>query len=102
MGREIRRVPKDWQHPQDSKGYIPMYDQDYEAALAEWQQEKAEEDWHGDPPDPAYYRPAFTDDPMHYQIYETVTEGTPTSPVFASLDEMVAWLIAEGRNLNLE
>lgn len=119
MGREIRRIPKDWEHPRDAKGhYLPLYNQDYETALANWQKEKTEwespenaeerarvatdydchtfEEWHGEAPDLDSYRPAFTDEATHYQIYENVTEGTPMSPVFASLDEMVVWLIAEG------
>jgi hypothetical protein len=36
MGREIRRVPANWEHPKDERdgGYIPMYDDDFDAALA--------------------------------------------------------------------
>lgn len=119
MSRKIRRVPKDWQHPRDEKGhYKPLYDQDYETAFTEWQEEKAEfesddnaeerkrivaeydchtfEDWHGSAPNRSHYRPAFASEPTHYQVYEDVSEGTPTSPVFASLEEMRAWLISEG------
>lgn len=31
-----------------------------------------------------------------YQIWENVTEGSPISPVFDSLDSMVEWLVREG------
>ena len=31
-----------------------------------------------------------------YQVWETVTEGSPISPVFPSADTCVAWLIAQG------
>ncbi len=117
MGREIRRVPPGWQHPKDERGnYLALYDNDYESELADYQQRFADfendvdgertraakagcytlEDWGGGPPDPEYYRLALDDEPTHCQIYETVSEGTPTSPVFASLDEMVTWLIGEG------
>ena len=117
MGREIRRVPEDWQHPKDESGhYLALYDSDYESELADYQRRcwdfendvdgqrtKAAKagcytlkDWDGGPPDPEYHRQTWDDEPTHYQIYETVTEGTPTSPVFASLDEMFNWLIAEG------
>ncbi len=117
MGREIRRVPKDWQHPEKWGGeYLPLYDEDYETGSAKYTQRLADfendvggdrtraaergcftlEVWDGGPPDPGYYRAAWDDEPTHYQIYETVSEGTPTSPVFASLDEMLAWLIGEG------
>lgn len=36
MGREIRRVPPNWEHPKNDKGYIPMYDQEFTAAAREW------------------------------------------------------------------
>jgi hypothetical protein len=31
-----------------------------------------------------------------YQIYEDVTEGTPVSPVFGTVEELQRWLIAQG------
>ncbi len=117
MGREIRRVPVGWEHPKDNKGiYIPMFDKDYESAAEEWLKNCAswEEGTHPDrwteygkdynyfwdyedgPPDKESYRPKFLSKPDHYQIYETVTEGTPTSPVFKTLNEMVQWLMVEG------
>ncbi len=118
MSREIRRVPKDWQHPRNERGhYQPLYDKSYKGAaqewlqnLMDWESDKDGErtrvtteddiwyywDWDGGPPDEDYYRPEWHDEPTHYQIYETVSKGTPTSPVFASLDEMFNWLIAEG------
>lgn len=129
MGREIRRVPKGWQHPvntdcrhtgwggnQPHDGgpcYQPMYDKDYETAAKEWlenllmwehgihpERAKTETryfwDYEGNPPDEEYYRPAFDAPAECYQIYETVSEGTPTSPVFETLDEIVAWLVGQG------
>ena len=117
MGREIRRVPKDWQHPKDESGhYLALYDETHAEALTNYNNEhidwennrqgirsRAErvgfadfDEWHGSPPEAESCRPKFDAEPTHYQIYETVTEGTPTSPVFASLDKMVIWLIGEG------
>jgi hypothetical protein len=120
MGREIRRVPPDWQHPRDEQGHHkPLYDWDYDTEAQEWidnllnwlSDENSVErkhvldeyeikyywDWDGGPPSAEYCRPAWTDEQAtHYQIYETVSEGTPTSPVFASLDDMCAWLIEQG------
>jgi hypothetical protein len=118
MGREIRRVPPDWEHPKRDQAwehdYIPMHDQTYLSALAEWQAEKAAfdptdtsrsehgfegtfEEWHGEAPDRQYYRPAWPDETRTaLQIYETVSEGTPISPVFKDKDELVAWLVLEG------
>ena len=111
MGREIRRVPKGWQHPKDDYGdYIPMYDRDYPTASAEWKKNFALWEAHAHPhynpdyeywewenaPDPDTCRPAFEGDPTCYQIYETVSEGTPTSPVFETEAEIAAWLVAQG------
>ncbi len=118
MSREIRRVPLDWIHPSDDDGnLIPMYDQDYESAKEEWltglqawldgthedlianpeyQTKYAYWEWNGGPPDRDYYRPKFESDPVGYQVYEGVSEGTPTSPVFESLDAMRTWLLLEG------
>ena len=115
MGREIRRVPKDWEHPKDKDGYIPMLDETFEDAAREWLDnciawdngthedcEKYKDEysfwweWDGETPEREWYRPAFTSEPTHYQIYQNVSEGTPVSPVFASLNEMVEWLVSEG------
>ena len=120
MGREIRRVPKDWQHPKDGEGhYMPAHDEDYDTAAKEWiencqqwiegthpDQEDPEIavkypyywDWVGPPPDMDYYRPAFESEPTHYQIYENITEGTPVSPVFETEAEMLEWLIGQGHS----
>lgn len=113
MGREIRRVPKGWEHPKNERGdYRPLYDCDFETKAQEWLKECAEWEagthpdkpghecyywqWAGDPPNEDYYRPKWDAEPVCYQIYETVSEGTPTSPVFETLDEMKVWLVSEG------
>ena len=41
MGREIRRVPENWDHPETENRYgdlrlQPMYDEQYEDAAREW------------------------------------------------------------------
>lgn len=120
MGRQLRRVPPNWEHPRNESGhYKPLYDRTYaEAARAyydnvvAWENGTHEDlvdhpdrkesnpyywDWDGDPPDREYYRPAWAaEEATHYQVYENVSEGTPKSPVFASKEEVVAWLITEG------
>ena len=119
MGREIRRVPEGWEHPRGITGYfMPLSDQTYEDALADWLKEREEwladeairkeaagtynchtfEDWHGEAPDPAYYRPAFNGTAICYQVYETVSEGTPVSPVFPDTDSLIAWLVNQGHS----
>lgn len=133
MGREIRRVPKDWKHPEKQ----PMYDSSYRVAMEEWNEEKrifdaigpsmeigvegkrdpkdvvefegkhyltfpddksdTFEEWHGGPPNEDYYRPDWKPEEMtHYQIYETVSEGSPIGPVFASLDQCEDYLVNVG------
>ena len=118
MGREIRRVPLDWEHPRDDEGnYISMYDQDYESAMDEWLADlqswsdgthealidkpnlKDKIDFcgrNGSPPDKEYYRPKFESDPIGYQVYQNISKGTPISPVFETLEDMKGWLIGEG------
>ena len=123
MGRKIRRVPADWQHPRDERTghYKPLYDHDYESAARGWIADlvawengadvlpsghniasarkffRYYWEYAGPPPDEEYCRPAWTpEQATHYQVYENVSEGTPVSPVFATLDALVEWLVSEG------
>lgn len=118
MGREIRRVPANWEHPKDEAGhYKPLYDRDYETAARKWLDaciawdNGTHEDlerhpeykqeypffwlWDGNPPDPDTHRPKF-ESAEWYQIYETVSEGTPVTPPFASKEELVEYLVEHG------
>lgn len=120
MGREIRLVPANWQHPKDDDGnYIPMYDQDYQSALDAWivdyqawqRGEYVDDDttqahlieigyrnaWDylGAPPRPERYHERF-DNPTWLQVYETVSEGTPVTPAFATADELIFYLVNYG------
>ena len=115
MGREIRRVPPNWEHPKDSNGkYIPLYDHDYETAAKQWLKELLE--WEaGDhearernkefcryyweyqgPPREEECRPKFAAEPTWFQVYETVTEGTPVSPPFETPEALAHYLSTEG------
>lgn len=116
MGREIRRVTPDWQHPKDERGqYQPLYDNDYESEALAWEKNYAEfmalspeerqakyygqHYWEYDPtPDEDYYRKEkwTPEQATAYQIYETVSEGTPVSPVFSDLDHLIQWLVDQG------
>jgi hypothetical protein len=108
MGREIRSVPLDWEHPKDEKGhYRPLNDQTWLQSLcsrlrydlpyylkpSHWKE--IAELW----PDPQYCRPYW---PKHkaiaFQMYETVSEGTPVSPVFETLDGLKLWLVEQGHS----
>lgn len=111
MGREIRRVPPGWKHPKkDDGGYQPMYDECFDDVLYTWIEDyelwKAGKhpdqhdcpfwEWKDVPPDPYYYRSAFSEEPTWYQIYETVSEGTPVTPPFATVEELVDYLVKYG------
>ena len=115
MGREIRRVPANWEHPKDDDGkYKPLLDEDFETKAREWldnciawdngTHEDAVEhkndcpffwQWGGDPPDENYCRPRF-ESAEWYQVYETVSEGTPVTPPFATKQELVNYLVQHG------
>ena len=72
MGSQIQRVPPDFEHPVDDEGYqMPgaHYERLYNFGEAQC---------------------------THFQLYENVSEGTPTSPIFPTQAELFAWLRAEG------
>ena len=123
MGREIRRVPANWEHPRWTEEDSPraawvgefksMHDETYEQAATEWldalaKWEAGENpdrekygyryiwDWEGNPPDKHYYRPEFESEPTWFQLYETVSEGSPVTPPFATEDELIDYLCTEG------
>ena len=118
MGREIRKVPADWHHPTDDRrqGYQPLHDQSFAEAAAEWKAEFAKweagerpayctgesrdvEFWEywGAPPERDYYRPDWPEaSRTHFQIYETVSEGTPISPPCATIEELAQWYADNG------
>jgi hypothetical protein len=120
MGREIRRVPPNWEHPKKEfsriefgryvmkEDYQPMYDEPFGPAMdewyAEWKAHKPEEhdgmpywEYNGGPPDPAYYRPAWPEgSATWWQVYETVSEGAPVTPPFATREELVEYLVQNG------
>ena len=99
------------------KAYQPMRDEPFEKVMDEWIAEyqlwksgnhpaqlsgRAKDctdfsEWHGGPPRPEYYRPNWKPEEMTWvQLYETVTEGTPVSPPFATKEELVEYLVANG------
>jgi hypothetical protein len=119
MGREIRRVPANWDHPKQEGQYDgrlqPMFDETFEKAAADWKAEFAKweagerpsycsEDsvaleyweWNGGPPDRAYYRPWKDEDATWFQVWETVSEGTPVTPPFETKEALIDYLAIEG------
>lgn len=119
MGREIRRVPPNWEHPMTEKyGRLrpqPMFDKTFKEAADEWKQgflewEKGKRpdycseenqdlefwEYEGGPPDREYYRPWNNEEATWYQVWETVSEGTPVTPPFATEQELIDYLVENG------
>lgn len=116
MGREIRMVPPNWDHPRDDWGkFRPMRNRRFEDKAAEWKAEFAkweagerpddcdEEsqhleywEWNGYPPDRDEYRPWKDEEATWFQVWETVSEGTPVTPPFATREELVWYLASKG------
>lgn len=114
MSREVRRVPVEWRHPVEPNPY--------------WEIQTARRLRLGDPASRlhgpaeqfvpllgrsiiAYYddpsevderdlMPAFDvpEDSLGWCLYETVSEGTPVTPVFASAPELIGHLSAVGED----
>ncbi len=123
MGREVRRVPADWDHWKYSEQ--PLLD-GYNKALARWTEHNDKwnqglelnyttkqwetiadkyknisySEYDGNRPDPTDYMPDWNEsERTHYQAYENTTEGTPISPVLANEDELnedelIDWLVS--------
>ena len=96
----------------------PLYDRDYETACEGWlaacdhwragthpaqlkgygQDYKYYWDYENGPPDRDSYRAEkwAPEEATWYQMYETVSEGTPVTPAFATKEELVEYLVAHG------
>lgn len=126
MGREIRRVPPNWEHPKKyqahfkmgrglgyEEGYKPLYDEQYDMAadawikgLIEWEKNGPRFDkesnrdywWDNDryQPQPEDYRHYADSEATWYQVYETVSKGTPVTPPFETLEEIANYLAVNG------
>lgn len=54
-------------------------------------------EWNGDAPEIAYYLPKRAEGEATWlQLYETVSEGTPVSPPFATPEELIEYLVQNG------
>jgi hypothetical protein len=121
MGRELRMVPPNWSHPivtrrNGREGYQPMHKGSFDEASAEWKSEflkwesgerpdyctgdsRAMEywEWAGGPPkDREFYCPWKPEDATWFQVWETVSEGTPVTPPFATKQELIEYLVENG------
>ncbi|MFA9263082.1 MAG: hypothetical protein ACEQSB_07125 [Undibacterium sp.] len=125
MGREVRRVPADWQHPKRWTGgprgpverFKPLHPvEHYQSTVDEWDEEcakwktgwrpefcteedrsKAYEQWAGQRPHRDDYMPNWPDEQRtHLMMYEDTSEGTPISPAFETPEELARWLTDTG------
>lgn len=99
MGRELRRVPADWQHPKDDRGdWLPMHE--WFGCDEETIAQGLEEGWL-DASLPHYGCPLMPQWPFsertHVQYYESTTEGTPLSPVLPTVEELAAWCLEDAK-----
>lgn len=101
MGREVRKVPANWEHPKDEMGrYIPLYDnfvndmKQFFGRVSSNGLSEALEYYGGSPKFSKYMHPEG--ERTHYMMYETTSEGTPISPAFATPEELARWLADTG------
>lgn len=111
MGREVRRVPANWQHPKDESStkdrYKPLFPGErYEDSKTEWLEKCATEgmqaalDYCGNPPDINDYMPNWPEaERTHLMMYEDTSEGTPISPAFATPEELARWCADNGASI---
>lgn len=90
MGRELRMVPANWEHPRDEHGYIPLMPGEWFASVhKEW----LESDQDYNEPTADEFMPNWaTEQRTHFMMYEDTSEGTPLSPAFATAEELARWL----------
>ncbi len=122
MSREVRRVPLDWQHPREIDPYAARRRQMIELSRALGGQPVESRPSRLLGPDErfvpllprsilAYYEageeprsedtlmPDWSDrTDLGWCLYETVTEGTPVTPVFATAEELVEYLATVGQD----
>ena len=121
MGRVVRMVPADWQHPRDEEGrYRPLLGGAWSVEHADWLEARTQwengfrekyfgegERWvakdadhtgtyteySGGIPNPDDYMPEWSDaERTHLMMYEDTSEGTPISPAFETPGELARWL----------
>lgn len=100
MSREVRPVALDWEHPlaggtysDGSPRYVPLHSREDLRFRLEWNAEHPDDEDAQEPVDLSEYMPEIPEGtPCGWQLYETVSEGSPLSPVFATKDELAAWM----------
>lgn len=94
MSKELRMVPPNWSHPLEYNTnrhcieFIPMNNISYEEQKAK----NAQDPDGGYLGRPEEYVPYKKEECSWYQLFETVTEGCPLTPPFATKEELVTFL----------
>lgn len=122
MGRQVRRVPADWEHPKEfnayrgEETYKPLYDRNWSEAAQQWDRDREAweagarpsyadgvtddfpfDQWEGQRPYSGDYMPNWpAEQRTHFMMYEDTTEGTPISPAFETPQELAQWLADNG------
>ncbi len=123
MGREVRRVPRGWEHPKDENGrFVPLFGRDFTSDLARWDEGAAQwekglrsdfeggwipidgevksgsyAEWDGERPIAEDYMPTWPiEECTMFVMYETCSEGTPISPAFETPEELARWCADNG------
>ncbi len=108
MGREVRRVPADWEHPADralhdtfrirrielekwKAGYITDHCGGWKKLPAEYRGKRPHV-YYGSSNKRDFMPDWEPEECTHLQMYETTTEGTPISPVMATAEDLAHWL----------
>ena len=100
MGREVRMVTGNWEHPKNRNGaYVPLLDQ-YQRTLNEFRDRIESDgledalDYFGGGPVKDDYMLADTlaEERTHLMMYEDTSEGTPISPAFETPEALAQWL----------
>ena len=89
--RTFEEAVKDWKTEffKWENGERPNYCSEDSTHLEYWE-------WDGHPPDREYYRPYKDEDATWFQVYETVSEGTPVTPPFATEEDLIDYLTKNG------
>ncbi len=103
MGREVRMVPPNWNHPQENGRPKPLLEGPFSERAKEFldmaNKKGLQEavDYFGQAPSKEDYMPEFeAGTATHLMMYETTSEGTPISPAFETPELLARWLTDNG------
>lgn len=113
MGREVRMVPRNWQHPTAYRDFRDPHSKVFKPLFCGWKDDvakfekmlkagKSVEDclhYFGGPSPSDYMDSEWEAEglkPELYVMYENTSEGTPISPAFETIEELARWLADNG------